>query len=243
MAETHIGTNRTGLQMSPLQSKQMLERVDDTTAEPLVDGEALAEVRNSYIMEAEPLGTVPAPGTAKGMLKTGAQMLTGKRPQVLIDKLAERLAFERGGARLYDCVISKCTASENNAHGISIEALREIREEEVGHFELLTECLESLGADPTAQTPSADAVGIATMGLLQLASDPRSSIAHSLSAALTAELTDVAGWTVLISLAEETGHKDMAERFRQAEEAETRHLARVRGWYESLTLDEARVVG
>ena len=241
MAETHIGMNRTGLQMSPIQSKKMLELVDDSVSEPLGDGEAIAEVRSAYIAEAEPLGTVPAPGTAKGMLKSGVEMLTGKRPQVFIDKLAERLAFERGGARLYDGVIAKCTATEGVAQSIPVEALREIREEEVAHFELLAECLESLGADPTAQTPSADAVGVETSGLLQLVSDPRSSIAHSLHAALNAELNDVASWTMLVALAEEAGHKDMAERFREAEETETRHLTRVRGWYESLMLDEARV--
>jgi bacterioferritin (cytochrome b1) len=219
----------------------MLELVDRSQSEPLGDGELIAEVRNLYISEAEPLGTVPAPGTAKGVLKTGAQMLTGKRPQVLIDKLAERLAFERGGARLYDGVIAKCTSVGTGAEGISIDALREIREEEVAHFELLTECLELLGADPTAQTPSADAVGVETMGLLQLVSDPRSSVAHSLHAALNAELSDVAGWAILIALADEFGQKDIANRFRKAEETETRHLARVRSWYERLTLDAAKL--
>jgi hypothetical protein len=98
-----------------------------------------------------------------------------------------------------------------------------------------------MGADPTAQTPSADAVGVETMGLLQVVNDPRSSIAHSLHAALTAELIDVASWSLLIALAQETGHEDMATRFREAEEAEIRHLGQVRGWYESLTLDEARL--
>ena len=38
------------------------------------------------------------------MLKTALNKLVGVSPEVLIDKLGERLAFERTGTRLYDAL-------------------------------------------------------------------------------------------------------------------------------------------
>src|SRR5689334_3818783 len=86
----------------------------------------IAQVRRSYIEEADALGSVPPPGTVTGLLKTGAAMLTGKRAQVLVDKLAERLAFERGGTRLYDGALVKAAALGEGTL-VSIARLREIR--------------------------------------------------------------------------------------------------------------------
>src|SRR5690606_10866442 len=74
------------------------------------DGQALTATRLEYIAAADPIGSVPMPGTLKGAAKSTAKMLTGRRPQVFIDKLAERLAFERGGTRLYDAVCTKAMA-------------------------------------------------------------------------------------------------------------------------------------
>lgn len=50
---------------------------------------------------------VPIPGSTKGMVITGHSKLVGQSPEVLIDKLGERLAFECGGTRLYEALIAK----------------------------------------------------------------------------------------------------------------------------------------
>lgn len=42
---------------------------------------------------------------------------------------------------------------------IPLERLTEFRNQESQHFHLLIESIRSLGADPTAQTPDADATG------------------------------------------------------------------------------------
>jgi len=85
---TRMGLNRTGIQMSPQQTKEMLEGMEaleaDSSAEvPLddPDGQALSVTRLEYIAVADPLGSVPAPATLKGAAKSGAKMLTGNRPQ------------------------------------------------------------------------------------------------------------------------------------------------------------------
>jgi rubrerythrin len=214
---TDIGRNRTGLQASPQLSKEMNDVVLPVAAET-ADALPLNEVRLLYIREADPLG---------------------ERPQAFIDKLAERLAYERGGTRLYDSVIAKFMAHEGELPGASLQEVIEIRNEEASHAALIRTCIEQLGADPTAQTPSADLVGVATAGFLQVAADPRTTLAQTLQVTLAAELVDVASWEMLISMAERMGQDGMAERFRKALDHETEHVAKVRGWYESLTLADA----
>jgi rubrerythrin len=238
---TRMGVNRTGMQTSPELSKEMLDSMDAVPTEPL-DGQTLASVRLDYIEDADPLGSVPPPATLKGKAKSGAKMMTGHRPQAFIDKLAERLAFERGGTRLYDAVITKFQAFSDELPDMTAEDLLEIRNEEAEHALLVHECLEKLGADPTAQTPCADLVGVQTQGLLQAATDPRTSLAQTLSCALAAELIDNAGWENLIELAENMGHADMAERFTAALEQETEHLAKVKSWYRALTLETTELM-
>ena len=231
---TQIGQNRTGLQTSPL-SQEMTDSVQPVSAET-AETSPLTAVRLDYIREAEPLGSIPPPATAKGVIKSAAKMLQGDRPQAFIDKLAERLAYERGGTRLYDAVIAKFIAHEDELADASLQELNEIRDEEASHAALIRACIEQLGADPTAQTPSADLVGVATSGFLQAATDPRTTLMQTLQVALAAELVDVASWETLISMAENMGQTDMAERFRHALEHENEHVAKVRGWYESLAL-------
>jgi hypothetical protein len=104
---TQMGKNRTGIQMSPADTKKMLQEAKGAVFTP-GDDTGIMEVRTTYIQASGPVGTVPAPGTAKGALKAGAKALTGKKAHVLIDRIGERLAFERTGTRLYDARITKC---------------------------------------------------------------------------------------------------------------------------------------
>jgi rubrerythrin len=238
---TRMGVNRTGMQTSPELSKEMLDSMDAVPSEAL-DGQSLASVRLDYIENADPLGSVPPPATLKGMAKSGAKMMTGHRPQAFIDKLAERLAFERGGTRLYDAVITKFQAFSDELPDLTAEDLLDIRNDEASHAQLVHECLEKLGADPTAQTPCADLVGVQTQGLIQAATDPRTSLAQTLSCALAAELIDNAGWENLIELAENMGQSDMVERFSAALEQESEHLTKIKSWYRALTLDTTELM-
>jgi rubrerythrin len=234
--------NRTGMQMSPIHSKALLETVKERSDATEYEDNPLSEVRRAYIEEAEAVGSVPAPASMKGMIKSGAQMIIGNRPQVFIDKLAERLAFERGGTRLYDALIVKFKAHADELKDASVDILLEIRNEEAAHADLIADCIIKLGADPTAQTPSADLVGVETMGLLQAVTDPRTSLAHTLHAALSAELVDNAGWETLIALAENVGQEEMAAQFQTALEQEAIHLEIISAWYETLTLGSSEIL-
>jgi len=240
-----LGANRTGVQRSPQDTKEMLQGSPAPGVQPgHGDPTGLSAMRASYIREAEPVGTVPPPGTAKGMVKTGLQMLTGTRAHVLVDKLGERLAFERSGTRLYDAMLVKCEAAPANALGpVDIARLRHFRDEEVRHFELVMNALETLGADPTAQTPCADVTGVEGLGLIQTITDPRTSVAQCLGALLIAELTDQADWDVLAQLARDVGQHDLATQFDTALAAETEHAETIRTWTARMTLDMARLGG
>ncbi|HEY1086315.1 MAG TPA: ferritin-like domain-containing protein [Archangium sp.] len=233
--QVKLGMNRTGLQMSPADMKDLLETA---TEEVLGDPLAMANLREEYIADAEPLGSVPPPGTVKGALQSGVKMLTGKHPELFVDKLAERLAYERGGTRLYDGIIAKFNATAQDVPNVSLAELTEIRNEEAAHFHLLAEALTKIGADPTAQTPSADLVGVETAGLMQAVNDPRTTFLDCLQVALTAELTDVDAWGLLAQLADANGEEEMARSFRRALQEENEHLMKVRTWYQDLLLDK-----
>ncbi len=240
--ETKIGSNRTGIQMSPKDSKEMIEAAQNAMPTSEGDHMSLALLRSDYIADAEPVGTVPPPGTLKGVLKSGVDMMTGDRPQVLLDKLGERAAFERGGTRLFDAVLAKFDA-DPHAHGsVSRDILQHFRNEEAQHFQLVCEAVEQLGGDPTAMTPCANLVGVQAMGLWQSVTDPRTTLAQCLNTMLVAELVDNAGWELLIRLAESSGHDDLAKRFQMALKEEGEHLMQVRAWVQELTMAEASLM-
>lgn len=237
--EIVVGMNRTGLDMAPMSKGDMIEYAQaESGRTPESDG-SFEAVHMAYIEEAERVGSVPIPGTMKGMATAAVSKMSGKKPEVLIDKLGERLAFERAGTRLYEAMLLKCGAVDGANNPIDVSALARIRDDEEMHFHLVHKFIERLGADPTAMTPCADIVGVQGMGLMQVVSDPRTTIAQALNALLTAELSDNASWDLLVELAEQTGHEDMASEFSAALESERQHLEMVRGWLREAVLKEA----
>jgi rubrerythrin len=237
---TVLGKNRTGIDMSPLDTKEMMALARVTPPSSRGDEQAIAEMRRQYIAEAEVIGSVPPPGTLKGMASTAMEKLTGKNPEAFIDKLGCRLAFERAGVRLYDALITKCSAVPGDSR-IPLERLREFRNEEFQHFKLLESAIRSIGADPTAQTPSADVDGMASIGLVQVLTDPRTSVAHCLEAMLIAELADNDAWQLLIMLTQKMGMDDMARDFQNALREEDEHLAHIRQWFKEMVMEDAAV--
>jgi hypothetical protein len=226
---TDTGTNRTGIATSPVDSKRMIEGAE---AGSTSDGgpERIMQWRAELSSAAPPQGTMPPPASLKGAAKTAMKAVMGEKANVLVDKLAERLAFERSGVRLYDAVLAKLPASKTGQGDLDAAELRHIRDEEHQHMMIVTEAIEALGADPTAMTPCANFVGVQGMGLFQSVTDPRATLTQCLDTLLAAELIDNDGWKVLIALAEALGQSDMAQRFTQCLAEEDEHLVNVRRW-------------
>lgn len=235
--QVHTGMNRTGMQMSPFDSAALERDIQSLMPPASGDPAEIARVRNDYISDADQLGSVPPPGTMKGMLTTGMAALTGKEPQLLLDKLGERLAFERTGTRLYDALIDKVDALENaGKSSVPLPILIQIREEEAQHFALVARAIQRMGGDPTVQTPCADLAGIEAMGLLQAISDPRTTVSQALHAILVAEMTDNNGWEMLIALARLQNEDQMADEFSAALANERDHLRFIQESFETTLL-------
>jgi len=228
MAEAaKLGGNVTGVQMSPKDTKSLLDAVAQIPPDVPGDSKAIMLERTKRAEEAERIGSVPVPGSVKGMLKSTLDMAMGKSPEILVDKLGERLAFERNGVRLYDAVIAKAKALDAPGSDL-LGMLQHIRDEEYEHMLMVAEAIETLGADPTAMTPCANIAGVKAMGIMEVVTDPRSNLSQAIGALLTAELEDNAAWEMLIELADAGGHPKIAKGFEKAKLQENDHLVKIK---------------
>ncbi|HJS24019.1 MAG TPA: ferritin-like domain-containing protein [Pyrinomonadaceae bacterium] len=229
--------NRTGMQTSPELAEELIEGANSAMPSSEGGAEDIAEYREEYITEGFPIGSMPMmPASEEGEADEDEAGMA-----VFLDKLSERLAFERTGTRLYEALLNKCDALGEQSPGPTLEDIEEIGREELEHFLLVNRTIAELGGDPTVQSPSADVAGVTSLGIMQVLTDPRSSMTHCLQAMLTAELTDNAGWELLIKLADNLGYPDVKAEFEVALEHEERHLLNVRNWLSECVLDSAEV--
>ncbi len=237
---TDIGTNRTGIAASPIDGRRTEEGAQIGAGMPL-DGSVLEAERVRFSREAFPLGTVPPPGTLKGVVKATIEAVKGHKATVFLDKLGERIAFERTGSRLYDALLAKLDAADVHEGGPTRAELEQIRDEERQHFAWLRDAMIKLGGDPTAMTPCADVAAVASLGWVQVVTDPRTTLTQALDVILVAELADNDGWSMLIELADGLGQDELARRFRIALDEENEHVAKVRSWLATALAGQAGV--
>lgn len=221
---TEVGMNHSGMLASEDGGEKMLQNIE-LTKPPRGDETDLAKIRLEYAKDADPVGTLPEP-QPEGIAR------------VLMDKLGERLAFERSGTRLYDALMVKCAADKSCE--VPTKELKHIRDEEAMHFALVGAAIEALGGDPTAQTPNANVAGVEGAGLMQVLTDPKTTVAQALHAILVAEMTDNAAWEELIELTSQAGNDDLVARFSKARDHEQEHLEKVQAWYKAATLAAAK---
>jgi hypothetical protein len=230
--------NRTGIMNKPELGAELIRGAEELT--PRSDGDAaeINEMRAEYMAEGLPIGSEPVPVEESGEGNELAE-LGGSLP-VLLDKLGERLAFERQGTRLYEAFLQKVELlGSETENGPTAADLRHICDEEFEHFRLLQQAIAALGGDATVLTPSTDVAGVLSKGVVEIVGDPRTTLAQTLQAMLTAELVDNDGWQMLNQLAAQLGLEELEEQARQALQEEQEHLEKVRGWLLSITRDEA----
>lgn len=233
-----IGLNRTGMKASPMIAGELMESLNlqEEVPAPAIGAN---DIRSDYNEQAEPVGSVPPPTSIKGVFGAAAEAVLGNRLHVLLDKLGERAGFERAGVRLYDALLLKISDIEQLPKGMSARLVREHRGDEAQHYQLLVDAIEELGGDPTTQTPCADVAATQGMGIVQVMSDPRTTLSQALQALLSAELIDQASWDLLIELVEGFDRKDLEESFAAALDTENRHAARVRAWLSAALSESA----
>ena len=131
------GTNLTGLVAAPQRSQEMLTGTEEFPPSSEGSAEDLALVRITYAKEVEPLGSMPPLVHGEGKGKSAAKAVKGEQLLLFMDKLGERLAFERTGTRLYEALVSKHEAFGSFPGGPTRDDLEHLRQEESQHFRLL----------------------------------------------------------------------------------------------------------
>ena len=122
MAETTMQRmNRTSGLMAGERTRDMLEATKEFCPSSDGDARAVAAVRVAYAQESEP------PPLVETMMQPGTPLL--------LNKLGERLAFERAGVRLYEALLSKHEAYGSFDGGPTRENIEHILTEELAHFE------------------------------------------------------------------------------------------------------------
>ena len=229
--------NRTGMQTAPELAEEMIEGASSAMPSSEGGAEDIADLRSQYIAEGYPLGSKP--GISVIDEADADEEEAGLA--VFMDKMSERLAFERMGTRLYEALYNKLETLGESSPGPTLEDIQQIGSEELEHFLLLNRAITEAGGDPTVQSPCADVAAVTSLGIMQVLTDPRTSLAQCLQAILSAELTDNAGWELLIQLADNLGYEELSAPFQEALAHEEEHLVNVRSWLSECVMDSAQV--
>ena len=222
--------NRTGIQASPQDWRDTADSAIAGTPDGALDVGELTAMRVELGRSMEPVGSMPAPLTLKGMAETAVKGLQGEHLAVFMDLLGERIAFERMGVRLYDALLCKHAAAELTPTEPRLQELEQLRDQELDHLALLVAMVEQLGGDPTAITPASEVMTVASRGLAQVLLDPRTTFTQGMRTMLTAELTDCSGWETVAAVAEALGKQDLAQGFRRALREEEEHVLKMKNW-------------
>jgi hypothetical protein len=225
-----LGANITGIGTSKGRAEAMQGYIAASSPTSVGSNEGAGTVRIAYARSGAELGSIPKPVEVADKLKSAV----GLSPSPLVmDKLGERLAFERTGTRLYEALVSKHEAYGSFEGGPTREELQEILNDEHRHFAILAQIIRDAGGDPTAVSPSADLSAVASEGVGKVITDARTTLVQSLEAILIAELVDRDGWSMLCKAARNDGLEELAGFCERAEVTEETHLTRVRSWLEA----------
>ena len=222
--------NRTGSHLSEEQLQQMIEGTREFAPTSKGSAKLTANNRMTYAEDGETVGSYVPPENLRAFKDAAERAPNEQTMDKFMDKLGARLAFERSGVRLYEGMIAKVEALGSFEGGPSVEDLQHIRDEEFEHFTMLRDCIEQLGGDPTAVTPSGDVQATLLKGVSDVMADPRIGVVYSLEALLIAELSDHASWDALEEIARSAGAEDMADLFDSALDKEEEHLNMVESW-------------
>ena len=116
---TVLGMNRTGIDMSPIDIKEMLAFTNVTPPSPKGTKCQWPRCGGNILLKPRNWAPFLRQATLKGVASTAMQKLTGKNPEACIDRLGCWLAFERTGVRLYDALIAKCSSAPGGDTGCS----------------------------------------------------------------------------------------------------------------------------
>ena len=230
--EQQLGMNKSGTMMAPIESAKTEKGAAQYTQPTAGSSDAIGENRLFYMKDADVQVTLPISPSLKGMAKGMMDKLKSGN-YGFVDKLGDRIAFERTGTRLYEALLVKYEGTEDKDNLPPLELLKQFHREEREHFIMLCEVMKQIGGDPTAVTPCANIDAVASQGWIQVMTDPRTSFEQCLHIIHLAELADTDSWEILVEMAEANGMKEFSNEFRNALAQEENHLLNVRNWMKS----------
>lgn len=185
--------------------------------------------------------TEPVLNTLIDPLCSDAPALGRERSDSLLRQLHERLACARSSTRLYEDVSTMLDiAPALHPFGVSRDIVARFRNEEAAHFELLCECLDSLGADPLPSMPSVRSQANRDDARQEI-DRPGRRLARLLERLLCVQRADQAAWERLVAMARAYGNDELARRFGRAWFEETEHVRQLLVWLDWLARAERRV--
>src|SRR3982751_2211868 len=104
MEATATGPNRTGATVNPKGIERMLEAVEELSPPIPISTLQMDVERQRYITEADAVGSIP-PTQTRSKKSRRDDIAATQSMGILLDKLGERMAFERTGTRLYGALI------------------------------------------------------------------------------------------------------------------------------------------
>lgn len=158
----------------------------------------------------------------------------------LIDRISERIAYERIVIRLYDTILLKHSEATHRDHLPPYELIKQFHQEEVAHYRLLCEVMRKLGGDPNAITASGNRETVAAHGWIEVVTHPDSTFDQCLHILHLAELGDSDSWELLTEFAEAQGLQELASKFRSCQAEEDNHLLNVRNWIRAHNLPDTQ---
>ena len=166
------------------------------------------------------------------------KQLIAKHPERVVDYLAERLAFERSGVRLYEAVLVRVREADEPEVRALAPLLERQRDEEREHVAWLQAQLQGLGAGSHPTSARAQLSQEETRGFAHVILETEAPLPHLLHALLAAELVDHAGWDLLVALADEAQDGEAQRELHRRRDEEARHLALCRELAERFALQQ-----
>ena len=99
--------NRTGFLFNPIDGRKLRDFAEEQPADRNAPPTSVAAMRAACAAEADPIGSIPVDGMADmAAAGTSSDVVATPVSPMFLDRLGERLAFERSGVRLYEALIS-----------------------------------------------------------------------------------------------------------------------------------------
>mgnify|MGYP003116619786 FL=1 len=137
---------------------------------------------------------------------------------------------------MYEALIIKCLANRKEIKTvISLDQLRQFRDEEVEHSLLLKTAIETLGFDPDEWIPDTDSTLLASLQIPKVFTKKNTTVLQCLESVLIFATNDNSEWHTLHELFTNMGLKDLADEFNQALEEDSRQLEALSRWIYQLS--------